>query len=295
MNTNVQSIDILRGTLSIPNCGERYKIHKNLGTIYVQGVGNHVQIHDNLGSVVINGLSNKISITGQNSGQINDCGMSNTISAPRRHQGASNAGNRNARNGQGQQPQLNQGGLQNLNTNLTNIRVGMGSINGLNTQMQQTISINYGGGGAPHIQMTSRQRGPNNHVQTLSLQTHANQQLEVDYDAEWDDEDYFDDESDSDSDDYEYEDEDSFQDEDEEDDENQIIGFQTVSVKRNTKSIQDNCVICMEPFNRNQPQASYLECHHWFHKDCVSRWLESNSSCPHCKHETNVLFVNDGV
>jgi Ring finger domain len=297
MNTNVQSIDTLRGTLTIPNCGESYKINVNLGMIYVQGVGNHVQIHDNLGSVVINGLSNKISITGQNSGQINDCGMSNQISTPRRHQGGNNTGNRNGRNGQGQQqPQLNQGGLQNLNANLTSIRMGMVNPVGLNSQMQQTISINYGGSGAPNIRMTTHQSGPNQHAQTISIQNHRGELIGFSEEAEWEDEDDFDDEFDSDDDEDEDDDEDYLQDEEEEEErEHELNCFQAVSVKRNTKSIPDNCVICMEPFNRNQPQASYLECHHWFHKDCISRWLESKPSCPQCKYQTNVLFVNDGV
>lgn len=51
----------------------------------------------------------------------------------------------------------------------------------------------------------------------------------------------------------------------------------------NTKS--EACLICLEPLDcvcRN-PAQTLSNCGHRFHKACLQKWLEANSTCPHCR------------
>lgn len=43
------------------------------------------------------------------------------------------------------------------------------------------------------------------------------------------------------------------------------------------------CSICLEDFQNND-KVRRLPCLHFFHEDCVDRWLRSSASCPVCKH-----------
>lgn len=50
-------------------------------------------------------------------------------------------------------------------------------------------------------------------------------------------------------------------------------------------SENDNCSICFENFDiQASRKVVKLECNHHFHKECVLPWLESNNSCPNCRH-----------
>ena len=42
------------------------------------------------------------------------------------------------------------------------------------------------------------------------------------------------------------------------------------------------CAICLDEFENGQTRKT-LECLHGFHDTCITRWLESNASCPICK------------
>ncbi len=42
------------------------------------------------------------------------------------------------------------------------------------------------------------------------------------------------------------------------------------------------CIICSANFRKGEI-VRCLPCLHWYHKDCVDRWLATNSSCPVCK------------
>eukprot|EP00816_Leptocylindrus_hargravesii_P013715 CAMPEP_0196803084 /NCGR_PEP_ID=MMETSP1362-20130617/2520_1 /TAXON_ID=163516 /ORGANISM="Leptocylindrus danicus, Strain CCMP1856" /LENGTH=431 /DNA_ID=CAMNT_0042174517 /DNA_START=144 /DNA_END=1439 /DNA_ORIENTATION=+ len=46
---------------------------------------------------------------------------------------------------------------------------------------------------------------------------------------------------------------------------------------------QKQCSICLDEFCDND-RVRRLPCLHYFHEDCVDRWLRSNASCPVCKH-----------
>jgi len=44
------------------------------------------------------------------------------------------------------------------------------------------------------------------------------------------------------------------------------------------------CVICIDEFASGE-EVRTLPCFHTFHKPCIDRWLQTNASCPICKHE----------
>ena len=67
-----------------------------------------------------------------------------------------------------------------------------------------------------------------------------------------------------------------------------------ISVKRNTASIQETCVVCTEAFNKNSQESAFLHCNHWFHFTCIKKWLDIKPKCPHCMSKVDCLFVNKG-
>ncbi|XP_069697937.1 E3 ubiquitin-protein ligase TTC3-like isoform X2 [Periplaneta americana] len=46
------------------------------------------------------------------------------------------------------------------------------------------------------------------------------------------------------------------------------------------ESSEDDCIICMEPMDRNQTS---LHCKHTFHTECITRWLRKGGVCPLCR------------
>jgi len=43
-----------------------------------------------------------------------------------------------------------------------------------------------------------------------------------------------------------------------------------------------NCVICLEDFEEGS-KAKKLGCGHYFHPECIDRWLKISGTCPMCK------------
>lgn len=44
---------------------------------------------------------------------------------------------------------------------------------------------------------------------------------------------------------------------------------------------EDNCPICFEKIDKKE--RYFLPCSHYFHQDCVEKWLRKNTKCPICK------------
>lgn len=48
-------------------------------------------------------------------------------------------------------------------------------------------------------------------------------------------------------------------------------------------SYQKECPICLVSFKENEILAR-LECHHYFHRECLKGWVSINMSCPLCRY-----------
>ncbi|KAJ4828249.1 hypothetical protein Tsubulata_051260 [Turnera subulata] len=53
------------------------------------------------------------------------------------------------------------------------------------------------------------------------------------------------------------------------------------------------CCICLAKYSNND-ELRELPCSHFFHKDCVDKWLKINASCPLCKIEVGETLVDSG-
>lgn len=65
------------------------------------------------------------------------------------------------------------------------------------------------------------------------------------------------------------------------------INIQSFSIsKGKPDNISRICSICQEEilFSR----LLTLRCHHYFHQECIQKWLERNNSCPICRHNYRV-------
>mmetsp|Transcript_28025 Transcript_28025/g.41386 ORF Transcript_28025/g.41386 Transcript_28025/m.41386 type:complete len:247 (-) Transcript_28025:1899-2639(-) len=47
----------------------------------------------------------------------------------------------------------------------------------------------------------------------------------------------------------------------------------------------DTCAICLEPFQFDDSVVKGFDCHHEFHRSCVTSWLEKRSDCPTCREK----------
>ena len=51
-----------------------------------------------------------------------------------------------------------------------------------------------------------------------------------------------------------------------------------------------DCSICLEKLNKNKV---YLNCNHYFHKDCINKWKTRNNTCPICR--TRIIQINEAL
>ena len=52
------------------------------------------------------------------------------------------------------------------------------------------------------------------------------------------------------------------------------------------------CLICQEDIHFCHEEISVVNCGHLFHKKCLQKWLDTNSTCPKCK---SAVTTNDFV
>ena len=50
----------------------------------------------------------------------------------------------------------------------------------------------------------------------------------------------------------------------------------------------EGCIICHD-FFKDQEVLVRLPCGHYFHADCISRWLKSNTTCPTCRFDCDAI------
>lgn len=48
---------------------------------------------------------------------------------------------------------------------------------------------------------------------------------------------------------------------------------------------EDNCSICQDPIEQEQPMRIIRHCTHRFHQECIDTWFQQNVSCPTCRHD----------
>ena len=52
-----------------------------------------------------------------------------------------------------------------------------------------------------------------------------------------------------------------------------------------------NCPICLEKVGVGD-DTSKLACGHLYHASCIYKWLDRDSRCPLCRHETRSVVIN---
>ena len=58
--------------------------------------------------------------------------------------------------------------------------------------------------------------------------------------------------------------------------------FVTESFLR-SNSVTTNCAICMDSFVLDDSVKQLAKCRHYFHPQCIFRWLSSSNTCPICR------------
>ncbi|KAM3290238.1 RING-H2 finger protein ATL78-like [Capsicum chacoense] len=58
----------------------------------------------------------------------------------------------------------------------------------------------------------------------------------------------------------------------------------TYSTELTHPGLDSGCVICLSEFGIGEEVKVLPKCNHGFHVKCIDRWLNSQSSCPTCRH-----------
>lgn len=68
-----------------------------------------------------------------------------------------------------------------------------------------------------------------------------------------------------------------------------ILKYKDCSDAATDQTEMKNCTICFEEFKEDE-EVRMLDCKHFFHIDCVDRWLIGHSNhCPYCRAEIEVV------
>jgi hypothetical protein len=43
------------------------------------------------------------------------------------------------------------------------------------------------------------------------------------------------------------------------------------------------CCICLTEFSVNDTDLAKLHCNHYFHKECITKWISEHNTCPYCR------------
>lgn len=59
------------------------------------------------------------------------------------------------------------------------------------------------------------------------------------------------------------------------------------------KKTYGECGICLEPISSIDPTSTTeFKCHHFFHNQCIGKWLEKKSSCPLCRRLVDRITID---
>ncbi|KAL8229597.1 hypothetical protein R6Q57_014497 [Mikania cordata] len=76
-----------------------------------------------------------------------------------------------------------------------------------------------------------------------------------------------------------------------------VITSLPILMYKNNDHVQDHsrvnpeCTVCLSSFEDGQMIRSLPSCKHHFHAECIDKWLESQSSCPVCRHEVGLIKI----
>jgi hypothetical protein len=62
---------------------------------------------------------------------------------------------------------------------------------------------------------------------------------------------------------------------------------------QNENEPEDMCVICREEMGNTDILRKIKKCGHYFHVNCLDRWLESKITCPSCRADIRLDVQND--
>ncbi|KAL8249257.1 hypothetical protein R6Q59_006125 [Mikania micrantha] len=73
-----------------------------------------------------------------------------------------------------------------------------------------------------------------------------------------------------------------------------IASLPTLMYKNNDHAqdhsrVNPECTVCLSSFEDGQMIRALPSCKHHFHVECIDKWLESQSSCPVCRHEVELV------
>ena len=57
------------------------------------------------------------------------------------------------------------------------------------------------------------------------------------------------------------------------------------NLKTISKKCNGKCSICLLEFKSSELIKELPECSHYYHADCILRWLGQTNTCPICRHE----------
>lgn len=57
------------------------------------------------------------------------------------------------------------------------------------------------------------------------------------------------------------------------------------TVGRLVSDTEHSCPICQDSLTNEQEGRKLNACGHWFHKNCIDTWFQSNVRCPVCRHD----------
>lgn len=62
----------------------------------------------------------------------------------------------------------------------------------------------------------------------------------------------------------------------------------SIRFSKKTKEINESCTICLEEFKTNNIMYG-LNCNHYFHKRCITKWFKKNINCPNCREDQPLI------
>ena len=69
---------------------------------------------------------------------------------------------------------------------------------------------------------------------------------------------------------------------------NQTLPKIISEIKKNTVQLETIdkeliCSICLEEFN-SEKEIAFLDCKHFYHMECIIKWIKKDASCPLCRN-----------